>query len=58
MVDNLLHWICDLPMMMLEFGSWLTQPLPYINLSPLACFGIAGISAIIIAELVRLFVGG
>lgn len=52
------EWLINLPIAFSEFFTWLTTPLEVINLPPLALFSFAGISIIIGALLVRLFVGG
>jgi len=36
------------------FAEWLTTKLPYVNISPLAIFGVAGFSAIMILHLIHL----
>lgn len=52
------EWLINLPVAFSEFFTWLTTPLDVINLPPLAIFSFAGISVIIGALLVRLFIGG
>lgn len=58
MEQTLYKWLLDLPVVFLQFGTWLTTPLPYVNLTPLAMIGFTGISIVIGALLLRLFVGG
>ena len=55
---TLFNWLLDLIGEFGKFGTWLTTNLPYINVSPLAIFSVGGLSLIISALLVRLFVGG
>lgn len=57
-MENLWHWVINLPLVFVEFFSWLTEPLPYIDLPPLALFSFAGITILIGILLVRLFIGG
>lgn len=57
-VQRLWNWVINLPLVFAEFGEWLTTELPYVNLSPLGLFSIAGITALVGILLVRLFVGG
>lgn len=59
-MENLFQWMLDIPLVVAEFGNWLTEPLQVINISPLALLGIAGVSVIITIigiHIVRLFVG-
>lgn len=58
MPTTMWNWLSNLIYEFAKFGSWLTQPLPYINISPLAVFSFTGITAIIVFLLVRLVVGG
>lgn len=62
MTDNttnvLIDWLLTLITEFAKFGSWLTEPLPYINQTPLAMFGYTGILILVSILLVRLFVGG
>lgn len=57
-MENIFKWLLDLPRMFGEFGEWLNTPLDYIGLTPLALFGIGGLTAVIGVKVVRLFVGG
>jgi len=57
-MENLWHWVINLPLVFTQFFSWLTTDLPYINLSPLALFSFGGLTALIVFLLVRLVVGG
>ena len=58
MTNTLIEWLINLIYEFMQFGSWLVTPLPYVNMTPLAMFGFAGLTAIIVILLVRLFVGG
>ena len=58
MEQTLFDWLLSLINEFSKFGSWLTMPLPYINLPPLAVFGFGGLTILIGIHLVRLFVGG
>lgn len=58
MENTLFEWLLNLVKEFAKFGNWLTTPLQYINVSPLAIFGFAGITALVVILLVRLFVGG
>ena len=58
MVNSLFNWLLNLPIEFSRFGNWLVTNLPYINISPLAIFSLGGLSVIISALLLRLFVGG
>jgi len=57
-MENLFDWVIHLPLVFVDFYAWLTTDLPYINLSPLALFSFAGLTALVVILLVRLFVGG
>lgn len=57
-MNALVDWLVKLPQMFGQFGSWLVEPLPYIEMPPLALFGVAGITAIIALKAFRLAVGG
>lgn len=61
MFETLFKWLLDIPQVIAQFGSWLTNPIypPYITISPLALFGIGGGSVIIVligVHVVRLFI--
>lgn len=58
MENTLFNWLLDLIKQFAKFGNWLTEPLPYLNVPPLAVFGFAGIVAIIGFLLLRLVIGG
>lgn len=58
METTLINWLVSLITEFAKFGSWLTSPLPYINMPPLAVFGFTGLTALIVILLVRLVVGG
>lgn len=58
MIDTLIDWLINLPILFAEFGTWLTSDLPYINVSPLAMFSLTGITALVGFLLVRLVIGG
>lgn len=58
MFETLGSWLVELPQLFAKFGEWLTDPLPYINVSPLAVFSVAGVSVLLGFKLVRLVVGG
>lgn len=51
-------WVINLPLAFVDFFTWLTEPLPYINIAPLALFSFAGLTILIGILLVRLFIGG
>ena len=55
---TLFNWILSLPGEFAKFGSWLTTPLPNLNISPLAIFGLTGLTIIVGFLIVRLVVGG
>lgn len=58
MEQTLIYWLLSLLTEFAKFGNWLTSPLPYINLSPLAVFSFSGLVIVIGFLLVRLVVGG
>lgn len=55
---ELINWLTSLVTELAKFGTWLTSPLPQINIAPLYLFGFTGLTIIIGALLLRLFVGG
>jgi len=57
-MENLFNFLLNIISIIASFGSWLTTPLEYINISPLALFSVGGITIIIGVHLVRLFIGG
>lgn len=57
-LQNFWTWIINLPLVFTGFIEWLTDELPYIHVSPLGLFSVAGITALISILLVRLFIGG
>lgn len=57
-MNDLVRWLVDLPKMFAQFGEWLVTPLDNIGFSPLALFGVTGITAIIALKAFRLAVGG
>lgn len=58
MENTLFQWLFNLIKEFAKFGNWLTEPLPYLNLPPLAVFGFVGFTALIGFLLLRLVVGG
>ena len=58
MVNELVKWITNLIPEFVKFGAWLTTPLQYVNLSPLALLGFTGLTIIIGYLLARLVIGG
>lgn len=58
MENVLINWLLDLIKQFAQFGSWLTEPLPYINLAPLSILGFTGLTIVIGFLIVRLVVGG
>lgn len=57
-MEYLWNWVIQLPTAFVGFFEWLTQPLPYLEMPPLALFSVAGITILIGFLLVRLVVGG
>lgn len=57
-METLWNWLINLPLVFVEFFKWLTEPLPYINISPLMLFSFVGLTILIGLLLVRLVVGG
>ena len=57
-ISNLFNWLLNLVNVFAQFLTWLTTALPYINLSPLDLFTFNGLTVIIVALLLRLFIGG
>lgn len=59
MVNELVNFLLGIPQAVASFGSWLTTPLGNgLNISPLALFGVGGVSVItgiIAIHIVRLF---
>lgn len=55
---ELVNWLSNLIQSFLQFGSWLSTPLPYLNITPLALLGFTGLIVVIGFLLVRLVVGG
>ena len=58
MEQTLFNWLLNLITEFGKFGNWLTTPLEYINLPPLAIFGFSGLTLLIGIHLIRLFIGG
>lgn len=58
MVMRLLEWLLTIPQILAQFTSWIIQPLPVINLSPLALISVGGIGLLIAWHLTRLIIGG
>lgn len=58
MNNELFNFLLNIPLTLSEFGAWLVEPLPYVNMSPLALFGLSGITLLLGIHLLRLFVGG
>ena len=59
MAKTIFEWVLNIPQYLGEFSSWLTTPLQYINLSPLALLTIGGGTAlitVIVIHIVRLFI--
>lgn len=57
-METLWQWTLNLPLAFTEFFAWLTEPLPYLDMPPLALFSIGGLTILIGFLLVRLVVGG
>lgn len=57
-MDSLWNWLINLPLEFAKFGAWLTEDLPYINMSPLVVFSFTGLTVLVVILLVRLVVGG
>lgn len=57
-IENLWQWVVNLPLQFLQFFAWLTEPLPYLDISPLGLISFAGLTALIVVLLIRLVVGG
>lgn len=58
MTDRLLNWLLTIPQILAQFTNWIIQPLPVINLSPLALISVGGIGLLIAWHLTRLIIGG
>lgn len=57
-MEGLIEWVVKIPLAFVDFFEWLTQPLPYIEIAPLALFTFGGLTVLITLLLVRLVVGG
>lgn len=57
-MEYLWEWVIELPINFIGFFEWLTQPLPYLDMPPLALFSVVGVTALVGFLLVRLVVGG
>lgn len=57
-MEYLWKWVVELPLTFSGFFEWLTQPLPYLEIPPLALFSVAGVTILVGFLLVRLVVGG
>lgn len=57
MAGELWKWVLQLPRGFAAFGTWLVTPLDYINVAPLALFGVGAIAVIVGFKVVRLVVG-
>lgn len=57
MAGELWKWVLQLPRGFAAFGTWLVTPLDYINVAPLALFGVGAIALIVGFKVVRLVVG-
>lgn len=58
MVDRLFSWLLEIPVILAQFTNWIIQPLPVINISPLALLSVGGIGLLIAFHLTRLIIGG
>ena len=57
-ISNLFSWWLNLVNVFAQFLSWFTEPLPYLNISPLEIFSFNGLVLIIGLLLLRLVIGG
>lgn len=55
-MTNLFNWLLNLTNTTATMATWLTSTLPYVNLTPLELFSVAGITALISIHLVKLFI--
>lgn len=55
---NFFQWVFEIPQKVAPFVNWLTTPIntTYLNVTPLAFFGIGTILLILGVHIVRLFV--
>lgn len=58
MYMRLLDFVLTIPQVLAQFSMWLLQPLPVINIAPLALFSVGGITLLVFWHLTRLVVGG
>lgn len=58
MENVLITWLLDLIREFAKFGTFLTQDLPYIGISPLSLFSFTGLTILIGFLLYRLVIGG
>lgn len=58
MTQNIFNWVLSIPSILADFGNWLFTDLPYINISPIAIFTVAGVALLLGFHLLRLVVGG
>lgn len=58
MDSYLFNWILDVVNEIAKFGTWLLQPLPTLNMSPLSLFTFTGVGILLGFHLIRLVIGG
>lgn len=58
MENVLIKWLLDLIREFAKFGTWLTQDLEYLGVSPLQLFSFTGLLLLIGFLLYRLVIGG
>lgn len=61
MIETLFNFLLEIPQAVANMGEWLVSPMSekYLNISPLALFGIGGTSiiiGIIIVHVVKMFI--
>lgn len=54
MASTIFQFFLDIPKQLAPFTTWLFTDLPYINIAPIALFGIGGFTAILVLHLIHL----
>lgn len=58
MTATLFNWLLNLTNVFAQFATWLTAPLPYLNMSPLDVISFNGLVLVLGFVVLRLVVGG
>lgn len=56
-MQNLFDWLLNLTQVFAQFSTMLTEPLQYLNMSPLEIFSVGGLMAVLTIHIIRLVLG-